>query len=768
MSNKRQVKVLLRKPHRIQRAFQTSQAKRKVVRGGRRGGKTVGLATYSVDRFVNGRLRVLYTAPTADQLQTYWFEVKRALSEPIEAGLFVKNESDHSITLAGTKQRIRAKAQPLTSKIYTPNGTKYMGDIKVGDEVLTPFGTVTEVVGVYPQGEQDIYEITFGDGCKTRCTLDHLWEVNKFKDSVSGRACPAVVTTEQLLRHPKINHNRGGMNNRPNIPITEPVAFNGVPVPVAPYLLGVLIGDGTLSKNCSPRIATADAEILDKIEPLLPNGVTIQFAGKYDYRLAPKGRPRKYCNPLLTGLKTMGLIGKRSYEKFIPDCYKYNSVAVRTEILRGIMDADGSVWKDGRIIVSQTSEQLAADIAEIVQSLGGLCSTNKKCAGYKVGGVFKECRPVYSQAILYEQNDRLFSLKRKLDLLKTQTAKHAKINRSIRTIEKVGREQAQCIRVKDTRHLYLTDSFIVTHNTAWNADTLRGDYADVLVFDEYQLMDPDAWTEVGAPMLLDNDGEAVFIYTPPKPHDKAVGYRHAAALFKKAENDVYGEWAAFHFTSHDNPYISKDALSRIARDMTIEGYKREILAEDTDEVMGALWTRKLIEETRVLKAPESMDRIIVGVDPPGGATECGIVVAGSKDGHMYIFGDDSLHGTPETWANAVYKLTERSDADLIVGERNYGGDMVKSVLRPFLNKTKARYKDVNATRGKAIRAEPIVAAFERGEAHIVGSLPKLEDEMCTWVPGSSRAHSPNRLDAMVWACTELNKPARKRMSVAFG
>lgn len=112
----------------------------------------------------------------------------------------------------------------------------------------------------------------------------------------------------------------------------------------------------------------------------------------------------------------------------------------------------------------------------------------------------------------------------------------------------------------------------IRSKTAFNADTLRGDYADLLILDEYSLMDPDAWTEVGAPMLLDNNGDAVFIFTPKRKN-------HAFNLFQRAQADDTGRWAAFHFTSLDNPYLSKDALAEITQDITEDAYRQEILAE---------------------------------------------------------------------------------------------------------------------------------------------------------------------------------------------
>lgn len=164
--------------------------------------------------------------------------------------------------------------------------------------------------------------------------------------------------------------------------------------------------------------------------------------------------------------------------------------------------------------------------------------------------------------------------------------------------------------------------------TCWNADTLRGDYADVLILDEFQLMAEDTWGVVGAPMLLDNDGSAVFVYTPPSLNSKSVTKakdpRHAAKLFKRAKQRMDAgdpRWAAFHFTSHDNPFISQVALAEITYDMTALAIRQEIMAEDTDEVPGALWTRELLERTRHIGPLPTFVKVGVGVDPPGGATE---------------------------------------------------------------------------------------------------------------------------------------------------
>lgn len=305
--------------------------------------------------------------------------------------------------------------------------------------------------------------------------------------------------------------------------------------------------------------------------------------------------------------------------------------------------------------------------------------------------------------------------------------------------------------------------------TCWSADTLRGDYADELILDEFQLMNEEAWSVVGVPMLLDNNGNATFIYTPPSLHSrsasKATDPQHAAKLFKKAEADTTGRWATFHFSSHDNPHISEEALAEISQDMTALAVRQEINAEDVDEAPGALWHRRKtmvgtqeilgLEENRIqLYELPQLYRVVVGVDPSGSSTgaECGIICSGiDSRHHHYTLEDVSVQGSPDTWAKAACALYHNREADLMVAEANYGGEMVEKVIRD--TDSSVNVKLVNATRGKAIRAEPISALTERGQDHLVGDFPKLEDELCMWVPGDK---SPNRLDAKVWADTALS------------
>jgi len=303
--------------------------------------------------------------------------------------------------------------------------------------------------------------------------------------------------------------------------------------------------------------------------------------------------------------------------------------------------------------------------------------------------------------------------------------------------------------------------------TAWNSDTLRGDYADLLTLDEYQLMAEDTWSVVGAPMLLDNNGDAVFIYTPPSARtvgtSKAKDKLHAAKLFKRASADASGRWATFHYSSHDNPHLSREALSEITSDMTRRSYELEIMAIDKEGVPGALWTPEVIDELRVTEMPELV-RIAVALDPSAtsgsDADEAGIIAAGiDADKHGYILEDVSLRGTPQQWAGAAVALYNKYKANVLVAEVNQGGEMVSLTVGTI--KGAPPVKMIHASKGKVARAEPVQALYSPvdlngkpmpGRVHHVGFFPELEDEMITYVAGNK---SPNRLDAMVYAMTEL-------------
>jgi predicted phage terminase large subunit-like protein len=183
--------------------------------------------------------------------------------------------------------------------------------------------------------------------------------------------------------------------------------------------------------------------------------------------------------------------------------------------------------------------------------------------------------------------------------------------------------------------------------------------------------------------------------------------------------------------------------------------RQELDAEILDDVVGALWSRSLLEQQRRDAAP-ALSRIVVAIDPSvsssEGADECGLIVAGlGVDNHAYVLEDASGVMSPIEWARKAVQLFKTWSADRVVAEVNNGGGLVEAQLRAV--DTNVPYRAVHASRSKITRAEPIAALFEQGRAHLVGTFPQLEDQLSTFSAGSS--DSPDRLDSMVWALTEL-------------
>jgi predicted phage terminase large subunit-like protein len=196
--------------------------------------------------------------------------------------------------------------------------------------------------------------------------------------------------------------------------------------------------------------------------------------------------------------------------------------------------------------------------------------------------------------------------------------------------------------------------------------------------------------------------------------------------------------------------------------------RQELEGELLEDMPGANWRRPWIDQYRInpsfdkvtgkiTNLPE-LHRIVIGIDPSGtaddGSDECGIVAAGiARDGHMYVLDDASLVASPDGWANRAVRLYREHDADRIVAEKNFGGDMVEATLRHVDANLPIRM--VTASRGKSVRAEPIAALYEQGRVHHVGAFVDLEDQMTQWEESSK--DSPDRMDALVWALTELAK-----------
>lgn len=299
------------------------------------------------------------------------------------------------------------------------------------------------------------------------------------------------------------------------------------------------------------------------------------------------------------------------------------------------------------------------------------------------------------------------------------------------------------------RMITLPTGGTVQVRSADDPQSLRGEGLDFVVLDECAYMKAEAWTEALRPALSDRQGGALFISTP-----RGLNWFHA--LWLRGQDPTQSEWCSWRFKTSDNPFIAPEEIEAARGDLLSRIFMQEYEANFLEDNPGALWKRAWLDAGRVLQAPE-LKRIVVGVDPSASATgdACGIVVVGKDaSGELYVLDDLTLQGSPENWARQVVAAYHKHKADNVIAEANQGGEMVTAVLRQV--KRNLPVKLVHATRGKATRAEPISAVYEQGRAHHVGDFAALEDELCQWEAGDA---SPNRLDALVWAATDLLQPA---------
>ena len=373
---------------------------------------------------------------------------------------------------------MRGRAQPLDSLLMTPNGWRDMGEIKVGDFVIGSDGKPTEVIGVFPQGKKKVYRLTMTDGSSTVTCAEHLWQVKTLEDKRRNKP-PLVLETQEMIGNFRRNH-----QYRYELPLlSAPVEFSHQVVPIEPYSLGLLLGDGCISDKTSPSFTTADVELITSLQTGL-SGMELQFRRKttIDYvisnPLAGKGGNKfgMIRNPLRQELRRLQLAGTVSATKFIPEIYLYNCAEVRIALLQGLLDTDGGpVTQEGRtcrIYYSTTSERLKDDLIFLVRSLGGVAYWRKRKAEDRKPG-FANVRPVFNRADAYVLNIRLpenikpFRLRRKAEIYEKSGG--GRPMRFIKNIEYAGEAETQCIRVAAPDSLYITDDFILTHNTLADA-----------------------------------------------------------------------------------------------------------------------------------------------------------------------------------------------------------------------------------------------------------------------------------------------------------
>ena len=294
--------------------------------------------------------------------------------------------------------------------------------------------------------------------------------------------------------------------------------------------------------------------------------------------------------------------------------------------------------------------------------------------------------------------------------------------------------------------------------SAEEPDRLRGPQHHGAWCDELAAWEkPDAWDQLQFGLRLGTYPRTVITTTPkPIPLLKNLLSRETTHITRGST-----------FDNRDNLAPSALVELQIRYAGTRLG-RQELDGELLDDVDGALWSRDMIERTRI--RPEEIPaliRIVVGIDPAvtsgENSDETGIVVAGiSPDNQFYILQDLSTRTTPERWAQIAVTAYTQWKADRIIAETNNGGDLVEMVLRNV--SPNVPVKKVTASRGKRVRAEPISALYEQNRVYHAGTFPKMEDQMCEWVPDSNT--SPDRMDAMVWAMSELSDGSAGMLGLA--
>ena len=364
---------------------------------------------------------------------------------------------------------MRGRAQPVSTPVLTPTGFWPIGNLRVGDMVVGSNGRPTPVLGVYPQGREEVFRVRTQDGASTLCSGEHLWHVFTAADrrrNTGGR----VLETRDMIGKLRCAH-----QHRFELPLLRaPAELPTRDVPMDPYALGLLLGDGCLTTSSTPSFTTADPELAAALESAL-DGIELRHKGEIDYVLRNSGGHRGgviVTNPVTATLRELGLADTRSNTKFVPDDYLYNSSAVRLAVLQGLLDTDGGPVtqraRTCRIQYTTCSPRLRDDVAFIVRSLGGVVYSRTRPAAGRAPG-HANGRPVHYRSDAFVMDIRLpsgiepFRLERKREIYERDGA--GRPMRFIDSIEPAGEEETVCIQVAAPDSLYVTEDFLVTHNT---------------------------------------------------------------------------------------------------------------------------------------------------------------------------------------------------------------------------------------------------------------------------------------------------------------
>ncbi|MBK8996794.1 MAG: PhoH family protein [Myxococcales bacterium] len=365
---------------------------------------------------------------------------------------------------------MRGRAQPYFTPVLTPTGFRPIGSLRPGDSVIGSNGRATKVLGVYPQGPREVFRVSAQDGASTLCCGEHLWTVYTPEDR-NRTGVPRVLQTREMIGRLRRAH-----QHRYELPLlSAPAKLMPRDVPMDPYALGLLLGDGCVTGKTTPSFATADPELAKALESAL-EGIELVAKSGVDYVLRHVAGGRgglRIPNPVTVTLRELDSCGARSATKFVPKDYLFNSPGVRLAMLQGLLDTDGGpvtqARRTCRVQYCTTSPELRDAVVFLVRSLGGVAYWRTRAAeGRRPGRANGRVVPYRSDAFVIDlrlpREITPFRLKRKRDKYEASGG-DGRPMRYIDSIEPAGTQDCVCIQVAAPDSLYVTDDFLLTHNT---------------------------------------------------------------------------------------------------------------------------------------------------------------------------------------------------------------------------------------------------------------------------------------------------------------
>ncbi|HVE74086.1 MAG TPA: PhoH family protein [Mycobacteriales bacterium] len=403
-----------------------------------------------------------------DKIDPYLRPLYDALHDMLDPDTIPKLMAAGTIEVAPLAY-MRGRAQPVDTLVMTPEGTCPIGELEVGDLVVGSDGLPTPVLGVHPQGRKSVFRLVTQDGASTLACAEHLWWVTTRSDRRHGKPGRVLQTQEMVGRL------RSGYVREFELPLVDPVAFVPSDVPMDPYALGLLLGDGCLTLSTTPSFSSRDPELVVALERALP-GIELKATSRPgDFALRHEGYHRGgllTANPVTVVLRDLDLAGTYSTTKFVPVQYLINSADVRLAVLQGLLDTDGGpVVQHGRtcrVQYTTCSAQLRDDVVWLVRSLGGVAYVRTRLAEGRAAGLVNG-RPVVHRSDAHVLDIRLppgvapFRLSRKAAAYEATGG--GRPMRFVDRIEPAGEAECVCISVGAPDSLYVTDDFLVTHNT---------------------------------------------------------------------------------------------------------------------------------------------------------------------------------------------------------------------------------------------------------------------------------------------------------------